>query len=310
MSLALLRPSRPHPGLARAARLMQALGPDAQPIWAELSPAEAEQITAAMDAGAGDAAAEDEAAQRFLAEVRDAGPGTPGLPPAVWPALSRLPTDALLALVSAERAQTLALILSRLHGEAAARLLRALPPATAIEAMQRLLHLGDVNARALGQLEDYLTARLPQVSGEGGRTGHERLARIFDRLDGPAEAVFLAALENAEPGAGAKVRALMFTFEDLPGLGAGGLQTLLASADRASLVIALKGAPAATAQAFFANMTARASALLQEEIAALGPVRRSEIDAARQELVSLARALIHRGEIRAGARSDEDELVE
>ena len=103
----------------------------------------------------------------------------------------------------------------------------------------------------------------------------------------------------------------MFTFDDLAGLDAAGLQTLLSAADRAVLVIALKGARPETAAAFFVNMTQRAGDLLREEIASLGPVRRSEIEMARQEMVALARTLIHRGDIRAGGQANEDdELVD
>jgi flagellar motor switch protein FliG len=102
----------------------------------------------------------------------------------------------------------------------------------------------------------------------------------------------------------------MFTFDDLGTLDAGGMQTLLAAADRATLVIALKGAKDTTSAAFFANVTQRAGDLLREEIAALGPVRRSEVEAARAELVELARQLIGRGDIHARKDTDPDELVE
>ncbi|MDP1555697.1 MAG: FliG C-terminal domain-containing protein, partial [Hyphomonas sp.] len=163
---------------------------------------------------------------------------------------------------------------------------------------------------AMAGLEQHLKGRVAALSREGGQAGIERIARIFDRLDPRAGTLFLAALENAEPGSGEKVRSLMFTFDDLATLDAGGMQTLLAAADRAALVTALKGAKETTAAAFFGNVTTRAGDLLREEIAALGPVRRSDVDAARAELVELARQLIGRGEIHAGKASPDDELVE
>ena len=102
----------------------------------------------------------------------------------------------------------------------------------------------------------------------------------------------------------------MFTFDDLSGLDAAGLQTLLSAADRAVLVVALKGARPDTSAVFFANMTQRAGDLLREEIASLGPIRRSEIETARQELVELARTLKQRGDIRADGQVEDDELVD
>ncbi len=302
---ALARPSHTiAPGLARSARLMRALGADAAAIWAELDPQEAEALSAAMERIGDDPSGEADALRQFT-QVQRATSGA-----GVWADVSALDTAALAAMLRHERAQVVALILSRLTGEAAARLLRALPASLAIESMHRLLHLGDVHPAAMAGLEQYMKGRVAAFAREGGQAGIERIARIFDRLDPRAGTAFLAALENAEPGSGEKVRSLMFTFDDLATLDAGSMQTLLASADRAALVLALKGAKPATASAFFANVTQRAGDLLREEIAALGPVRRSEIDAARAELVELARQLIGRGEIRAGKAPDEDELVE
>lgn len=302
-------------GIARAARLMRVLGPEAAGIWAELSPAEVNSLTTAMDEIGDDPAAEAEAAQLFAAQARGASQpaGSAGhAPQDVWAALSALTVDTLTGLVRTERAAIVALMLSRLSSEASASVLRALPPSLAIETMQRLLHLGRPNPSAIRCLENYLKNRLPALTGDAGRGGHERVARIFDRLDARSESAFLAALENAEPGAGRKVRALMFTFDDLASLDAAGMQTLLTAADRSTLTLALKGAREATAAAFFANMTQRAGDLLREEISALGALRRSEVETARQELVTLARQLIQRGEIRAGnsRAAIEDELVE
>jgi flagellar motor switch protein FliG len=302
---ALARPSVPlAPGIARSARLMRALGPDAAAIWAELDPQEAETLSAAMDQMADDPSADSEALRRFTqAQRATSGAG-------VWAELSALDTSVLAALVRHERPQVVALILSRLSGEAAAKLLRTLPPSLSIEAMQRLLHLGEVHPAAMAGLEQFLKGRVAALAREGAQAGVERIARIFDRLDPRAGTLFLAALETAEPGAGDKVRALMFTFDDLATLDAAGMQTLLAAADRSVLITSLKGAKPSTSAAFFSNLTQRAGDLLREEISALGAVRRSEVEAARANLVELARQLISRGEIRAGKASEQDELVE
>jgi flagellar motor switch protein FliG len=292
------------PGLARSARLMRALGAEAAAVWAQLDPQEAAQLSAAMDQVGDDADGEADALRRFT-ETQRATSGA-----GVWAELSALDTNLLAVLTRHERAQVVALILSRLSGEAAARLLRALPPSLAIEAMQRLLHLGEVHPAAMAGLEQHLKGRVAALSRDGGQPGVERIARIFDRLDPRAGNLFLAALEKSEPGAGEKVRSLMFTFDDLASLDAAGMQTLLAGANRAVLVLALKAAKPATAAAFFANVTQRAGELLREEIAALGSVRRADVEAARGELVALARQLIERGEIRAGKAGKEDDLIE
>ncbi len=305
---ALARLPASHEGLARSARLMRALGPEASAIWQELHPEEVRTLTDAMNQLGPEGQGEAEAVDRFMEAHRRLGAVHSGA--SLWPRLSAMSDDTLANLFAAEHPQLKAVVLSRLSGEAAARLLRAMPASSAVDAMQRLLHLSDVHPVALRVLEAALEKRLDGLSGSGARNGHERVARIFDRFDTRSGEALFAAFETAEPGAGEKVRALMFTFDDLASLNAGGLQTLLASADRAMLIIALKGASEKVSNAFFANLTKRAGDLLREEIAAQGAVRRSDVEIARQELIDLARALIHRGEIRDGSDLAEDELVE
>lgn len=299
-------------GVMRSARLLRSLGPDSANIWAEMRPHEVKILAEAMDQLDDDPAAEHNATQAFFAAQSDVSSvAAPSDGAGLWGRLSALDAEALIAMFSAEHPQTLALILSNLNGDASARLLRALPSVVSIDAMQRLLHLDAVNPIAFAALTGKVEEMLGAMGGQGQRGGHERVARIFDRLDSKSERMMLAALENAEPGAGEKVRALMFTFDDLATLCAGGMQTLLSQADRSALVVALKGAQEKTATAFFSNMTKRAGDLLREEISMLGPVRRSEVEGARQEIVELARALIHRGDIRAGQnQDDDDELVD
>ena len=297
-------------GVTRSARLMRALGPDAAPIWAQLDAHEAQALTTAMDLVESDLDEEAAALGRFLsAHKKDASPSTSQDMP-VWATLSSMDTAGLTSLIGSEPPQTLAYILSRLSGDSAARLLRALPPAVSIDAMRRMLRLGPCHAASIEALEVALAAMLGNGAGATETGGHQGVARIFDHLDTRLEQAFLAALDKSEPGAGKKVRQFMFTFDDLAGMGPGGLQTLLSRADRTVLVHALKGAAADTADAFFSNMTQRASNLLKEEITALGPMRRSEVETARADLVALARALIASGDILPGGAPEDDELVE
>tara|TARA_R110000796_G_scaffold107773_5_gene218559 strand:- start:2584 stop:3507 length:924 start_codon:yes stop_codon:yes gene_type:complete len=305
-ALAIARPSGAT-GLAKSARLMRALGPEAAPVWNELSPQEARALSAAMDALDDDL--RDEA--DTLASYKQAHERTGAQSEApVWAKVSDLETRDLLQLAQGQHPQALALMLSRLDGKASARLLKALEKPVAVDVMQRLLHLGPAHASAIAALEASVSAWMTSAAPVARTGGHEGVARIFDRMDSRAEQSLLSALESAVPGAGERVRALMFTFDDLAHLDAGGLQTLLSAADRTRLTYALKGAREETRAAFFRNMTQRAGELLREEIDMLGAVRRSEIETARMELVDLARTLIERGDIRAGRPQDEDELVE
>ncbi len=305
------RLSEPDMGLAKSARLMRALGAGSGPIWAELSSEEAARLTTAMDAlPANDSGEDSVITADFLAAKAVASRSQNSCHSNIWKRLSSLDPEQLAKLLTHEHPQVLALTLSRLEPTISARTLRRMPAPLALDALRRLLHLGAARTEALTAIEQSLTFALAEIEQTGGRDGHERVARIFDNLDDRSEQMLLAALESAEPGAGTRVRALMFTFDDLVQLDAAGMQTLLSATDRGALILALKGAKQSTADAFFANMTQRAGAFLREEIDALGAVRRSEIEEARSEILSMARRLIQRNDIRVSSEDEIDELVE
>nr|WP_070960201.1 FliG C-terminal domain-containing protein [Hyphomonas sp. Mor2] len=295
-------------GLKRSALLMRALGARASAVWSQLSPQEAETLSRAMQALPEDAASEHRAVESYVASMAQTKSAPRAEPRSIWARLSNCERTVIAGLIQEESPQVIALTLSRLDPDAAANAVRALPRALATEALKRMLSLGEVHPAAMKGLELALAARLDQALPGHAQSGHEQVARIFDRLDSKSEESLLSSLDTAEPGAGEKIRAFMFTFEDLANLDAASLQTILGNVDRSVLTLALKGAPEPVATAFFSNITQRAADLLRDEIEATGPMRRSEIDAARSDIIEIARTLVKRGDILTGHA--EDELIE
>ncbi|MEM5518420.1 FliG C-terminal domain-containing protein [Henriciella sp. AS95] len=298
-------------GVARAARLMNALGPAAAGVWAELSPEEADQLSVAMNTPAPyrtDTGEADDAADFVRSYMAHPVQAESSPANSVWSRLSQLAPEHIARSFEQENPQVIAVILSRLAPDAAANTVRALPRETATAALQRLLHLGRIRKEAMQVIELAVGDLIASGSGTSSNDGHEAVARIFDELDGRGESGLLASLDQNEPGSGQRIRALMFTFNDLAGLTPAAIQTILSSVDRSVLAIALKGARAPVRDAFLRNMTKRAGDLLLTEIDAMGPVRRAEIEDARQDITRLARTLAKRGDILSA--NDQDELVE
>ena len=141
------------------------------------------------------------------------------------------------------------------------------------------------------------------------RDSHETMAEIFANLDRATENRFLAALEERNKDSSEKIKALMFTFEDLKGLDPTGVQTLLRSIDKDKLTVALKGASDELKDLFFSNMSERAAKLLREDMQAAGPVRLKQVEEAQQLMVTSAKDLADRGEIVIGGGSSDEQLV-
>jgi len=296
-------------GLKRSAALMQALGSQASSVWAALSPEDTQRLSEQMSRSDSDYNAQQTALERLHRDLNR--PAEPISAPAksIWDRLSAFEGTRLANLLTRESPQVLAVILSKLDTRAAAATVRALPRGLATEALKRLLTLGAIHPAAEKAIQSKLEAAISGENNAQLNPGDQRVAKIFDNLSGSVEASLLSELEKAEPGAGKRVRALMFTFDDLAKLGPASLQTLLTHIDRSTLITSLKGAQAETANAFYSNMTARARELLIGEIESMGPMRRLDIENARQEIARLAKSLIHRGDILA-AGEDRDDLVE
>jgi flagellar motor switch protein FliG len=79
--------------------------------------------------------------------------------------------------------------------------------------------------------------------------------------------------------------------------------------DKDKLAVALKGATDAVREFFFGNMSSRAAKMLNDDMAASGPVRLRDVDEAQALLVNLAKDLAAKGEILLSKNRADDELV-
>jgi flagellar motor switch protein FliG len=134
------------------------------------------------------------------------------------------------------------------------------------------------------------------------------MAEIFNNLDRAAETRILAALEERSRESAERIRALMFTFDDLQRLDAAGIQVLLRAVPKDKLVLALKGASEGMREMFFRNLSERAAKLLRDDLSGLGPVRLREVDDAQATIVGQAKDLAAQGQIQL-ADGREDEMV-
>jgi flagellar motor switch protein FliG len=138
---------------------------------------------------------------------------------------------------------------------------------------------------------------MSNLSRSQRRDPHESMADVFNAFDRATEEAMLGALDARAPESAERIRALMFTFDDLANLLPAAIATLVKNADKRTMALALKGAPEEMRQIFLAAMTERAAKMLREDMASMGPVRARECEEAQTALVRLAKLLADRGEI-------------
>ena len=228
----------------------------------------------------------------------------------MWDKLGNVNETVLANYLKNEYPQTVAVVLSKIKPDHAARVLAALPEDFAMEVVARMLRMESVQKEVLDKVEETLRIEfMNNLARTNRRDSHEMMAEIFNNLDRQTENRFVAALEERNRDSAERIKALMFTFEDLAKLDPAGVQTLLRGVDKDKMGLALKGASDSLRDLFFSNMSERAAKILREDMEAMGPVRLRDVEAAQMEMVNTAKDLAQRGEIMLADNKGDDELV-
>jgi flagellar motor switch protein FliG len=228
----------------------------------------------------------------------------------MWEKLSNVQEQVLANYLKNEYPQTVAVVLSKIRPEHAARVLAILPEETALDVVTRMLKMEAVQKDVIERVENTLrTEFMSNLSQTRRRDAHEVMAEIFNNFDRQTETRFITALEEQSRESAERIKTLMFTFDDLVKLDAGSAQTLMRHVDKDKLATALKGASDPVRQFFLKNMSSRAAKMLVDDMQARGPVRLRDVDEAQALLVNLAKDLAAKGEIMISKSRGDDELV-
>ncbi len=228
----------------------------------------------------------------------------------LWDKLDNVNENILANYLKNEYPQTVAVVLSRISSEHTAKVLGVLPENFSMEVIMRMLRMDSVQKEVLSDVEKTLrTEFMSNLARSQRRDPHEVMAEIFNSFDRNTESRFMSALEERQRDSADKIKALMFTFDDLAKLDSSSVQTLLRVVEKDKLPRALKGASQAVKDLFLSNMSERAAKLLREDIDGLGPVRLREVDEAQMAIVSQAKDLAAKGEIVIASDSSDDQLV-
>jgi flagellar motor switch protein FliG len=325
-------------GPEKAAVVLLALGEDHAGVWKQLDEEEIKVISQAMAGlgqvtaqvvedllvefvsgmGGGNITGSIELTQRLLSSIMPGDKvdsmmeeirGPAGR--TMWDKLGNVNEAVLANYLKNEYPQTVAVVLSKIKSEHAARVLTCLPEDFALECVTRMLRMEPVQREILDKIEQTLrTEFMSNLARTSKRDSHEMMADIFNAFDRQTETRFITALEERNREAAERIRALMFVFEDLSKLDPGGVQTLLRTVEKDQLALALKGASDGLRDMFFSNMSERAAKIMREDMETMGPVRLREVEQAQMAMVQAAKDLANKGEIvLVGAGGDDDELV-
>ena len=214
--------------------------------------------------------------------------------------LSQAAPEQLVQFLEEEHPQTVAVILAHLPTHFAANLLRGLSETLRGDVAIRIASMERTSPEIIRRVEQSLRQRLGSVTSPGlspTRGGVEDLALLLNAADRHLEKGIFTRLEAHDKVLADRVRALMFTFDDIVTLNDKDIQEVLRSVDTKRLGLAIKGVDDGVRIAIYRNLSERAVASLQDEMDFLGAVKLKDVQAAQVEVVAIIRRLDDDGRI-------------
>lgn len=212
--------------------------------------------------------------------------------------------DTLAQALQGENPQIVALVLSELAPDKSAALLALLDETTRTEAVRRMTAAAPVSPEARARVAAIVRQRLTAVRAKPGEEAaarpQGRLRRVALLLRGVKtdlrnNLVKTIAEQDAETAK--TVQNLMVQWQDIPLIAERCLQETLRDLESKQLALALVGADAATEKKVRANISERASAMIDEERSLMKSPKEEETEAARETILGGLRQLNEKGDL-------------
>lgn len=215
------------------------------------------------------------------------------------------------SLIAGEHPQTISLVLAHLRPDRASAIMAGLDPQLRADVAHRIALMERASPEVVAIVAENIERKATAVLTPGDMTavgGVQPLVDILNRSDPGTEKQILEGLIERDADLAEQVRGMMFTFEDIVLLDDRAVQLVLRQVDIATLAVALKGAPTTVSDKTRRNLSERARENLAEEMEMSGPVRLSEVQEARGQIVTVIRSLEESGQI-VIRRDGEDDYV-
>lgn len=214
---------------------------------------------------------------------------------------------AIAEMIRNEHPQIVAIILAYLESDQSAKIVAHLPEEMRGDLLFRVATLDGIQPAALQELDQVMERQFAgnsrtQAPGFGGP---KVVAEIINLLEARIESRVMQEINSADQDIGAKIQDLVFVFADLGEIDDRSMQELLRQTPSDQLLLAMKGTDDVLREKIFRNMSQRAAQSLKDDLESRGPVRLSEVEGARKEILGLARRLSDEGAITLGARGGE-----
>lgn len=231
------------------------------------------------------------------------GTGNKGLEALKW-----MDPRAVAEIIRLEHPQIIAIVLSYLDPDQSAGVVNFLPERARPDIMMRVAALDGVPPSALRELDGIMEKQFAGSSSNVAQSsmgGLRSAANILNFMDTSDETAILDSIGENDAEMSDGIRDMMFVFDNLIEIDDRGIQVILREISTETLTMALKAADVSIKDLIFKNMSKRASAMLQEDLEARGPIKLADAETAQKEILATARRLADDGDISLGGSGEE-----
>lgn len=212
--------------------------------------------------------------------------------------------------LKAEHPQTIAVILSQLPVELGGTVIGELPEEIRADIVLRVAELEEISSDTISEIYDSVSL-LFESRVELARPVEGRLAaaKMINQVDRDCGESILSVVDERNAELASQIRKRMLTISDLIPVQDREFQLLLREISSEDLVISLKTAEPDLKDKVLRNLSTRAADQLREDLDMLGPMKLSDVEAAQERVVNVARNLSDEGTINLPIGGAQDDLV-
>ncbi|MFN3531393.1 MAG: flagellar motor switch protein FliG [Candidatus Brocadia sp.] len=235
--------------------------------------------------------------------------------PLPFSALREANDEDILRILVGEHPQTIALVLSYLDSQRAAKVLSQFPTELQSEIIMRIATMEPPPTKLLQQVNEVILSKIKSEDRRRttpAKKKYKFASEIIGSMEGSADKNVIDQISYKNPELADEIKKLLFTFDDIIHIQDEALRKILTEVDNNVIALALKTANPEVEKKFFSNMSKRVGDSVREVRDLLGPRLLSEVEAAQQQIVEAAKRLEAKGEAvlkKKGTKGSADKFV-
>ena len=207
--------------------------------------------------------------------------------------------DSFARIMSREHPQVITVVLTLLEAAEGAAVMDQFPPELKTEVIQRMATIRSIPGSVIAEVAE-IVSRAMERSDEAGPVqidGTGQAVSLLKAVGLETEEAIFQDLGSRDNELAEHLKSLMFVFEDIIKLHAREIQLILREIDSQALAIALAGSSTEVKESVLGNMSSRAAMIVLDEIEAMGPMPKSQIQEAQDGAVEIIMRLAEEGKV-------------